>query len=529
MVDFLAEEPILLLFVVVGIGAVAGTVRVRGVSLGPAAALFAGLAIGGIDEALGGSAGLGLLRELGLVLFIYTLGVASGPTFFAALRRGGLAVVGVTTALVVVLGLLTAGVAAVFDLPAADRAGVFAGAGTNTPALQAAADSLAEGNPVIGYSLAYPVAVAAMLVVLTMALGRRLPIPAALEPPPAPPPAEPPASWTILVERAGLPSLGELRERHPGLGFSRIDHDGTVSVARVDHVPVPGDALVALGPPATLAALCAAVGSRGDRHLALDRSALDFRRVLVSNRRLAGARLGDLRFADRHGVAITRLRRGDRDLVATDDTTLALGDRVRIVGPADGLARAAAELGDSERHLAEFDAFGVAVGIAVGLALGAIAVPLPGGDLRLGPGGGPLLVGLVLGARARLGPVTFQLPHGVNQTLRQLGLLMFLAAAGLGSGSTFFAAVGTRHGLEVLAAGAIVAVAFALLIPIVVEVVLRRDEVDTVGFMAGVETQPAALAFVLERVEGDERVNMAYALAMPVAMIAKILVVQFLV
>jgi putative transport protein len=425
--------------------------------------------------------------------------------------------------------VITGVVAGVFGLSPADRAGVFAGATTNTPALQAATDALESGDPVVGYSLAYPAAVVAMLVLLTLLLGRRLRLPASLEPP-EPSAPEPLVNWTVLVDRDSLPSLAELRDRYAGLGFSRIQHAGAVSVARASDMPVRGDLLVVVGPSRMVEAFCCDVGERSDQHLPLDRSTLDFRRVLVSNRRIAGQTIGALQLEDRFGVSVTRLRRGDVDVVVSGNTRVALGDRIRAVGPPAGLAALARELGDSERVLSELDAFGFAVGLVAGLAIGAMSAPLPGGgELHLGAGGGTLVSGLVLGMLSRVGPVTFQLPYTANLVLRQLGILMFLAAAGIGAGSTFIDAIGSRHGLELILAGAIIATSFALVVPLVVEVLLRRDVIATAGIFAGVETQPAALAYVLERTEGDDRVNLAYALAFPAAMIAKIVAVQFLV
>jgi putative transport protein len=224
------------------------------------------------------------------------------------------------------------------------------------------------------------------------------------------------------------------------------------------------------------------------------------------------------------------VRRGDDDLVAHDDIVLQLGDRVRVVGPVDRIGAAARLFGDSERRLAEVDVLGFALGVATGLAVGTAKLPLPGGvDLQLGAGGGPLLVGLVLGLVSRTGPITWQIPHGANLVLRQLGIFVFLASAGIGSGTAFADAVGTRHGLELVAAGVVVAALFAALVPLVVEVVLRRDVVETAGMLAGIETQPAALAYAGERSAGDQRVSSAYALVFPAAMIAKIVAVQFLV
>jgi putative transport protein len=464
------------------------------------------------------------------VLFTYTVGLASGPTFFAAVRREGLPAVGVTAGLVAALGGLCALAAAVLDLPAADRAGLFAGSTTNTPALQAAIDGVSTGDPVVAYSLAYPASVLAMLVIITLMLGRHLPLPARLEPPAPPPRAEHIVNWTVDVTDDSGPSLAELRARYPGVAFSRVEHGGVVSVATEDRRLAAGDRVVVLGPASAVAACCRHVGERSDRHLALDRTSLDFRRVVVSNRRLAGRHLGELDLPARFGATATRVRRGDDDLVATDDTVLELGDRVRVVGPVDRLPEVSKFLGDSERRVAEVDAFGFALGIAAGLAIGAISVPLPGGaELALGPGGGPLVAGLVLGVVSRTGPITWQIPHGANLVLRQFGILLFLACAGLAAGGTFADAIVTRRGLELAAAGVVVAGAFAGLVPLATELVLRRDIVASAGMLAGVETQPAALAYADERTAGDSRVTAAYALVFPVAMVAKIVMVQFLV
>jgi putative transport protein len=530
MVDFLADDTVLLVFFVVGVGAGLGAVHVKGIALGPAAALFVGLAVGAVDEELSTAEGLDILRQLGLALFTYTVGLASGPTFLAGLRRGGAWALALTAVLVAALAGICAAAAAVLDLPAADRAGLFAGTGTSTPALQAAVEAVESADPVVAYSIAYPAAVASMLTILTLLLTRRLHLPARLEPPPPPPRAERIVNWTVYLRHPSSSTLAELRQRYPGIGFSRVEHDGVVQVAMGDQLLTSGDRVVVLGPESTVASFCRDLGERSDQHLALDRSALDFRRVVVSNRRLAGKRIGDLGLGERFGVTVTRVRRGDDDLVASDDFVVQLGDRVRVVGPAERLGVAARFLGDSERRLAEVDACGFALGIAAGLAVGAISVPLPGGgEIELGAGGGPLVVGLVLGVLSRTGPITWQIPHGPNLVLRQLGILMFLACAGLASGTTFIDAIGTRRGMELAGAAIVVGLMFAGMIPIATEVVLRRDTLVTAGMLAGVETQPAALAYATERTDGDERVNLAYALVFPAAMLAKIVAVQFLV
>ncbi len=529
MPDFLVDDTVVLVMVVVGVGAGVGSITIKGIAIGPAAALFVGLAVGAADDAVSTAEGLGLLRELGLVLFTYTIGLASGPTFLASLRRGGGRALGVTVALVAGLAGMCAVAAAILSLPAADRAGLFAGSTTSTPALQAAVDAATDGDPVVAYSLTYPAAIASMLTVLTLLLGRKLHLPPKLEPPPSPEP-ERLINWTVRVTAPESSTIGELLTRYPGITFSRLEHDGAVTIATTEHRLHAGDAVVAVGPKPAVEQFCCDVGERSDHHLPLDRSRFDFRRIVVSDRRLAGARLGELHLPERYGVTVTRVRRGDDDLVAHDDLMLQLGDRVRVVGPSDALGKVASLVGDSERKLSEVDAMGFALGVSAGLLLGTVSVSLPGGgELALGPAGGPVVAGLVLGAVSRTGPITWQIPRASNLVLRQLGLLIFLACAGLGSGAAFADAVVTREGLELLAAGTTVAAAYAALVPLVIVLAMRSDVIQTAGTFTGIETQPAALAFANERTAGDERVNAAYALVFPVAMIAKIVIVQFLV
>jgi putative transport protein len=385
VVDFLADNAVLLVFLVVGLGAGLGVVRVKGVSLGPAAALFVGLAVGAVDDALSDAEGLSVLRELGLVLFTYTIGLASGSTFLAGLRRGGAQAVALTAALVIVLGGLCSLAAELFHLPAADRAGQFAGSATNTPALQAASEAVASGDPVVAYSIAYPIAVGAMLVILTLLLGRRLPLPTSLEPSPPPRP-ERIVNWTVRVTSDTVPELVQLRKRFPDIAFSRIEHDGVVRVPTGDQRFRTGDRIVVVGPESAVARFCRDVGEHSDIQLPLDRTSLDFRRIGVSNRALVGRRLADLELGARFGATVTRVRRGDVDLVAHDDLVLQLGDRVRVVGPVERLGAVARVFGDSERRLAEVDGFGFALGIAAGIAVGAVSVPFPGGvDVELAP------------------------------------------------------------------------------------------------------------------------------------------------
>jgi len=284
-----------------------------------------------------------------------------------------------------------------------------------------------------------------------------------------------------------------------------------------------------IGDPDVVDRFVAWAGHRSERHLALDRKKLDFRRISVSKRELAGARLREVDLEGRFGAMATRVRRGDADLVVDRDFVLRLGDRVRVVGPSERMGDVAEALGDSDRGLGEVDALGFATGLALGLLLAQLTIPLPGGGgIELGVGGGPLIVALILGTVSRTGPFTWQIPHAANLTIRQLGVLLFLGGVGIRSGATFADAAGTRLGLQLAIAGVLVTAATATLASIMLWVI-GRGPVDGAGMIAGIQTQPAVLAFAAERADGDQRIDTGYALVFPLAMILKLIIVQLLI
>ena len=532
----LTSDPLLALFVVVALGAALARIRFRGVGLGPAAALFAGLALSAIEPDL---ADLPAIVPLfGLALFIYTVGLASGPAFFGGLREDGLRVSGAVVVLLAAIGLTVAGVSELFDFDAGARAGLFAGSQTNTPALSAALEQLAPDiatgsttDPVVGYSLAYPLGVIAMIVAAGLSL-RRVDRAGSdrSDRTRSAPGRRNATSATVVVTRDDLPPLGELRSwRGERLAFSRLEHDGEVVLATNDVVLRPGDLCTVIGPPDVVDRFVDWVGHRSERHLALDRRKLDFRRIAVSKRELAGARLRDVDLEGRFGATATRVRRGDADLIVDRDFVLRLGDRLRVVGPTEKMPEIARALGDSDRGLSEVDALGFATGLALGLLLAQLTLPIPGGgEIELGVGGGPLIVALVLGTVGRTGPFTWQIPFAANLTIRQLGVSLFLGGVGLRSGGTFADAAGTSVGLRLALAGVVVTAATAAMATVMVRL-LRRDPVDGAGMISGIQTQPAVLAFAAERADGDERVDAGYALVFPLAMILKLVIVQLLI
>lgn len=521
MVELLVANPLLAVMIVLAIGAAFGQIRFGPLSFGAAGALFVGLAIGALDPGIGQS--LGLVQSLGLALFVYTVGLASGATFVRDLRtQWPLMGVGVVALLAVAGFAAVAG--RVLGLDSVSVAGAWAGALTSTPAL-AAASSAAGGDPAaaVGYSLAYPVGVISAIVVVALGIGRNWPG----------------RRDTVSLAGAGISSLSVTVDKPmaidelPGwadqqIKLSYLRRGGRTRVVQPGEELSHGDTVLIVGPEPAVQRAADALGVPASTALTHDRADVDFRRFLVSNPRLTGRTVAELDFATKLTGAITRVKRGDLDMVAADDLVLQPGDRVLAVVPRERMDEAAEFFGDSERRVSEIDALAFALGLAAGLLLGLVSVPLPGGgSFALGLAAGPLVAGMVLGARHRTGPLTWDLPQAANLTIRQLGLLLFLAAVGLANGPAFAAAALSWDGLKLggLAAAIVFVAAGVFLLG---GRLLGLSAQRVMGAFAGLIGQPAILSFATTRT-ADERVETGYAALFALAIIVKIAVVGFLV
>lgn len=527
----LRDDPLLLVFVVAAVGYLAGRIRVAGFGFGIAAVLFAGLAFGMADPQLEVPRSL---WTLGLVLFVYTVGLAAGPGFLAALRRRGVgANVVVLAAVAAAAGTITATGVAV-GLGAEETAGAYAGGLTNTPALAASLEALhdlepeesfaaASGRVLVGYSLGYPIGVTVALLAVFAVVRRRG------RAGPTAPPAEI-VVRTALVEHGGLGTLGSVRARaHDTVAFGRVKRGELLFVASDDVELTPGDLVTVVGPDAEVAAAIGLLGSESAEHVELDRGEVDFRRMLVSNRSVAGLTIAALDLQHELGGTVTRVRRGDVDMVATPELVLELGDHVRVVAPPGQMRKIAAFFGDSYRELRELDVLTFSVGVALGLLLGAVDVPVPwGGTFSLGFAGGPLVVGLALGAIGRTGPIVWQLPHAANVTLRQLGMVLFLAGIGVNAGDAFGDTVLSGDAIGVVAAAAVVAATASCVTAVLGVALLHLPVAALTGILSGMQTQPAVLAYASERQRDDTDVNVGYATVVPLAMIVKIILAPLL-
>ena len=520
MFDVLAAQRLLVLMIVIGLGGLCGQIPFGPLRFGAAGALLMGLVVGALDPRFG--QGLGPLKALGVVLFCYTVGLGAGTTFVADLRRQW----GLMLAGVVGLGAM-AGAGVLLARPAGlspeHVAGLYAGVLTS-PAIDAAlAATGGAEETLVGYALAYPTGVVVGMIAVAWLVGRHWPgtgdTPSMAE--------EGLVATSVRVERevtlAEIPGWTQQRVK-----LSYLERDGRMRVVRPSDALRLDDRALVIGTPDDVATAVAFLGHESSgAELTADRREVDFRRFVVSNSARVGRTIAELNVAGRlHGV-ITRVRRGDVDLLARDDLVLQPGDRVLAVVPRSMLEGAESFFGDSERRVSQVDAFTLGLGIALGVAVGLVTVPLPGGlSFGLGLAAGPPVVGMVLGGLHRTGPFRWDLPHAVNATIRQIGLMVFLAAIGLASGPAFLrqaatltgvATVAVAAGTVLLGAGVLVAVAR----------LQRLSAPRTAGALAGFIGQPALLAYANSRTN-DERIDSAYGALFALGTVVKILLVQLI-
>ncbi len=537
-----------LLFAVIGLGYFLGNLRFRGFTLGIAAVLFVGLVFGALEPQA-----FAIPEEiyvLGLTLFVYTVGLQSGPVFFNIFRRQWLrlTILAVSTTAAAAGATLLAG--RLIGISSDVAAGLYCGGLTNTPALAAAVETLRNSlagaalpaaelrlrvdGPTVGYSIAYPFGVVGLI--LTMQLVTKL------------------CRIDLAAERrlagraagAEAPDLitRELRVSNPqivgktfaeslltdltGMVFTRIRTGRGIDLVTPDVVLSEGSVLVGVGSAEAIRKAELLIGPVVEATVERLSPDIDHRDLVVVNREIAGVPVARLAADAHRRVIVSRIRRGGVHITPLPDATIELGDQIRVVAHRDDLDRVTQIVGNPLRDVTETDFLSFSLGLILGVALGMLPIPFFGGRIvRLGFAGGPLIVALVLGKLGRTGPIVWTMPANVNLTLRQLGILFFLAGVGTRAGGSFVQTF-LAQGPSLLLVGAGVTLFSSLLVVLIAARLFKYDIVSTFGILAGIHTQPAALAFANAHT-GSESPNVSYAAVYPVALIAKIIFAQVLV
>jgi putative transport protein len=529
---------------VIAAGLALGHLRIFGVSLGVAGVLFSGLLAAHLGLKVN-PAVLEFTRELGLVFFVFTIGLQLGPGFFASLRRQGLAL-NLMAAAVVLLGaglvLLLPRLAGI-PLPAA--VGIFSGATTNTPSLAAAGQALRQMSgtseamlklPDVAYAVTYPFGILGTILAM-LAIRRlfRVDLESEKRALRADRAAEQRPIETLALRvtnpnLAGVPIARIPALRESEVVVSRLSREGTVRVATPDTRLALGDELLLVGSPAGLESLRVVIGETSSADLRSAPGNVDVRRVLVTSRTALGKSVDELDLGRRYGVNVTRIARGDQQFTPTSSLRLQFADTVTLVGPEAQLAPAEALLGNSPKELNQPNLVAVFVGILLGVMLGTMPLFVPGlpAPVKLGLAGGPLIVAILLGRLGHWGPLVWYMPPNANYMLREIGIALFLAAVGLKSGDSFWPLISEGDGLRWMLAGAVVTVVPLLLVALAARAIWKLNYVRLCGLLAGSMTDPPALAFA-STLAGSEDVAIAYVTVYPLTMLLRVFAAQWMI
>lgn len=544
MLDLLAQNPLLVLFIVIGIGYLIGSISFLGLKLGVAAMLFVGMVFGALDRRL-------ILPDniyiIGVVIFVYAIGLQSGHGFFASFRKRGLRFSLIAFMILSAGAILAHVLSRLIGLSGPGTAGLFCGSITSTPALAAAVDTaknlsanlppeirdLNASSPVVIYGLTYPFGVFGAILSLFLAnkflktdrSGAR----AEEHEEPA---QEPIFSRTFVVTNPAIAgktvamALAPLKEC--GFVLTRIKKGARIDIVASGTVLELNDRVVAAGNADAMQRAQLIFGELAQEHLTSGLGGITYRRIFVSNKAVAGKSIRELNLSREMNAIITRLRRGDVDIVPRPDTVLEMGDRIRVITRQENMARVTRYFGDSLKSISETDYLSLSLGIVLGVFLGMIPIPLSHGlNFKLGFAGGPLIAGLILGRLERTGPITWEMPFNANLVLRQVGLVFFLAAIGTKAGDGFNATFQVG-GWRLIVAGAVMT-AFSTTLTILVGYrYLKLPMAAVMGMVSGIQTQSACLAFSNQQTNSDLP-NIWYTTVFPASMVTKIILAQILV
>ncbi|WP_075187711.1 putative transporter [Teredinibacter haidensis] len=539
---------ILVLSVVAIIGLWLGSFKIKGVGLGIGGVLFGGLFVGHFiaqyDWHLENHA-LHFIKEFGLILFVYTIGIQVGPGFFASLKSSGLRLNALAAGIVILGGLCAVAIHFLFDLPLNVFLGIYSGAVTNTPSLAAGQQILSElgmgagatSTLGLGYAMAYPFGILGILLSMWIvrilfrinvddeceqfdraSSGRKSTIVYA----------------NVLIENKNLTGfpLSELIDLiGEDIVCSRLKSGGELRVPMLDTILNEGDIIRIVAPnKAELSKAVTIIGKEVSDTLTTKGTGFRSDRVVVTNEELLGKKLSELDFKHKYNVVISRQNRAGVELVANKDSVLQFGDILNIVGDATDIEKVSKLFGNVFSKLDHVQMLPIFVGIGLGVVLGSIPIHISGlpAPLKLGLAGGPLIVAIILARIGSIGRVYWFMPPSANLALREIGIVLFLAVVGVNSGAHFVETLVKGDGLSWMAYGAVITLLPLLVIGLIARWFMKVNYLTICGLMAGSMTDPPALAFANAIHSTSGASALAYATVYPLVMCLRILSPQLI-
>ena len=547
--DLLLQEtvahPILIYSLIIVVGVFLGKLKPFGVSLGITFVLFAGLAAGHFGLSANHLV-IDFVKDFGLILFVFSIGLQVGPGFFSSFRRGGLSLNLMALIIVLLGGLITLIIHLITGMSLPMLVGVMSGAVTNTPGLGAAQQALTQvsgnnpgaGMPEIGlgYAVAYPFGVLGIILtmfIIRKILGINVQNELALFNQDQHPTETLPEKISILVSNPiifnkTIFDISQLIKQE--FVISRILHNGELLLASSDTVIYENDIVLVVTQKGLIPEVVRQVGTQSEMDLTAKSGKLISRRVMVTNKKVFGKDLGSLNLRTRYNINITRVYRSGIELVASPHLRLQMGDKLTVVGDEKSMEKVIDQLGNSIKRLNEPNIIPIFIGILVGVILGSIPIHIPGivNPIKLGLAGGPLIVAILLSKYGyRFSLVSYATPSA-NLMLREVGIVLFLASVGIVAGEKFIPTLLSGDGFIWMGYGVIITLLPLLIVGFYSRIYLRKNYLEICGLISGSMTDPPALAYA-NSIARSEAPAVAYATVYPLVMFLRIFIAQLLI
>lgn len=530
---------------IIAIGILLGKIKIYNISLGITWVLFTGIAAAhfgiSVDEETEH-----FLKEFGLILFVYSIGLQVGPSFFASLKKNALGV-NALAAMVVVLGVVIT--IALFYASGNNMGimtGILSGAVTNTPGLGAAQQAVIDmqldkqgidiADIGLAYAVSYPFGVLGIVLVMillkkifhTNIQDENIKLQKLRYRDPSTPKA---VNLTVINPLLFNLPLKEIKSiiKEPFV-ISRMQHNGEVFTPSAESILSEGDVLTIVTAKAVITQLKLLIGPESEVNLVKENSNLLSRRIVVTNNDATHKTLADMHLLERDDFSITRVNRAGVEFVANREIALHKGDQVTVVGSEQGIKEVEALLGNSLKRLDAPDLAPIFTGIVIGIIFGSLPIAIPGIPVavKIGLAGGPLIISLLLSEFGNRFYLINYTTHSANLIIREIGIVLFLASVGLGSGEHFVDILNSGQGWKWMAMGAVITVAPLLITGLVARYVFKKTFFEISGLLAGASTDPPALAFAIQTA-GNDSPSVTYATVYPLTMILRILAAQLLV
>lgn len=535
-------QAVIIMSLVSALGLYLGRIKIFGISLGITFVFFAGIFAGHLGIVVNKDM-LYFAQSFGLILFVYALGLQVGPGFFSSLKKGGVAM-NMMGLGVILLGLImTVSLHWVTGVSLSNMVGLLCGAVTNTPALGAAQQALLQIDPAntkgvtdmaLACAVAYPLGVVGVIlaiIILRALFADKKQKDLKEQRDTTTYVAEFHVSNPAIYEKS-IKDVMKLTDKH--FVISRVWRNGKVSIPTSDTLLHEHDHLLIISVKSDVENIKVLFGEQENvdwNKADIDWNAIDSqlisRRIAVTRNRVNGVKLGSLRLRNLYGINITRVNRAGIDLLASPDLRLQIGDRLTIVGEANSVNTVGKILGDEIKRLNNPNLLAVFIGISLGMLLGALPITLPGMStpVKLGIAGGPIIVGILMGAFGPRFHLTTYTTMSANLMLRQLGIIIYLAGLGIDSGVHFFETVFRAEGLLWIGLGFLLTIVPVLIVGFIASQFFKLDYAHNVGMLCGSMANPMALSYANTTVDGDEP-SVSYATVYPLSMFIRVISAQ---